>query len=119
MLSFFDSKESSKTASSGAMWENLTKPVMQKNIEKFRYQMNEKDIHLFESIAGDMLLNLGYELTMLNTKKPLHIYQQDISKFDKENDYQKQLFQQKITTQENHLRARREHFIKTLHEAYV
>ena len=119
MLSFFHSKESSKTASSGAMWENLTKPVMHQNIGKFRQQMKEDDIHLFESVAGDMLLNLGYELTILNTKKPLDISMQDISKFDKENDYQKQLFQQKIATQENHLRARREHFIKTLQEAYV
>lgn len=119
MLSFFDSRESSKTASSGAMWENLTKPIMHQNIGKFRHQMKEKDIHLFESVAGDMLLHLGYELVALNTKTALHISVQDISEFDKENDYQKQLFQQQIRTQENHLRAKREEFIKTLQEAYV
>lgn len=42
-------------------WENLSKPIMADNSNKFRKIMSKNDIKLFESVARKELLVLGYQ----------------------------------------------------------
>jgi hypothetical protein len=61
-LDYYHSEESHKTALSGVMWENVEKPVIADNFNKFRKELSAGDIQLFEQVAGSTLKKLGYEL---------------------------------------------------------
>ncbi len=62
MLDYAQSDESKETASSGAMWGNLVKPVMKENKQKFLRELSAGQISIFESVAGSTLVKLGYTL---------------------------------------------------------
>jgi hypothetical protein len=62
MLDYAQSDESKETASSGAMWGNLVKPVMKENKQKFLRELSPGQIAIFESVAGSTLVKLGYTL---------------------------------------------------------
>ena len=62
VMDYYKSGESKKTAQSGKMWENVEKPVISDNYNKFRKELSEEDILLFERVAGDTLVALGYSL---------------------------------------------------------
>lgn len=59
---YYRSKDSMITASSGRMWKNVTQPIMTGNFNKYKSNMSEEDLHLFEAIAGNTLITLGYTL---------------------------------------------------------
>lgn len=59
-MDYYHSEESHKTAHSGVMWENVEKPVIRNNYNKFRKELSPADIHIFEQVAGDTLEKLGY-----------------------------------------------------------
>lgn len=61
-MDFYRSDESKKTAQSGKMWENVEKPLIASNHGKFRNELADEDILLFEKVAGGTLLKLGYDL---------------------------------------------------------
>lgn len=89
LLEFFNSEESQKTAESGKMWENLARPIMRNNVEKFKKESLKNDIHIFESVASDMLLKLNYPLTILNETNKIQFDQEDILQFSRENEEKK------------------------------
>lgn len=60
MLNYFQSHESERTARAGKMWENLSKPVMASNKEKFLRELSAEQLNIFEQVAGNMLVDLGY-----------------------------------------------------------
>jgi hypothetical protein len=62
-MDYYHSEESHKTALSGVMWENVEKPVISDNFNKFKKELSSEDILLFEQVAGDTLQKLGYQLT--------------------------------------------------------
>lgn len=62
VLEYYKSAESQRTAISGHMWENVAKPVMKDNSNKFLKEMTHEDLVIYESVAGDMLERLGYTL---------------------------------------------------------
>lgn len=62
MLNYFESGESRRTAHAGKMWENLEKPVLRSNSQKFLKGLTREQLIIFESVAGDMLNALGYSL---------------------------------------------------------
>jgi hypothetical protein len=61
MLDYAESDESRITASSGKMWSNLTKPLMENNSKKYLKELSHDDLVIFESVAGDTLEKLGYK----------------------------------------------------------
>lgn len=61
VFDFYKTEEAKHTADAGKMWDNLVKPVIKTNTNKFLTQLTEEEILIFESIAGDMLDTLGYE----------------------------------------------------------
>jgi len=60
MLDYFRAEESKKTARSGAMWQNLSQPIMAGNYNKYPKELSPKEIKIFEIVAGDTLEKLGY-----------------------------------------------------------
>ena len=62
MLDFYKSNESKNTAEAGVMWENLKKPIIRNNFGKFRQVLSSFDIEVFETVAGETLKKLGYDL---------------------------------------------------------
>lgn len=59
-LSYYHSAESHKTALSGEMWQNVEKPLISNNFNKFKKELKPEDILMFEQVAGDTLEKLGY-----------------------------------------------------------
>jgi hypothetical protein len=59
---YYRSEDSMVTAASGRMWQNVAQPIMSGNFNKYKTNASPEDIHLFESIAGDTLTSLGYDL---------------------------------------------------------
>ncbi|HSI47748.1 MAG TPA: sulfotransferase [Ideonella sp.] len=65
MLDFHQSEEASKTAASGQMWANVKQPVMAGNSKKWLKGLTRDEIIDFESVAGDALGALDYELELV------------------------------------------------------
>lgn len=83
---FYKSDESKRTAEGGKMWENVTKPVMKNNYDKFLKELSAEDILIFEQVAGNTLTRLGYKLHMLKQGEAKVFTQADIAAFNAEND---------------------------------
>ncbi len=84
-MAYYQSEESSNTAKSGKMWENVVKPVMADNTGKYRKEMSEQEIKIFECVAGGTLTKLGYRLDFPESRK-LIFTQEELITFDKENE---------------------------------
>jgi len=61
-LQYYHSKEAENTASSGAMWQHVKEEVLSDNYNKYQHELSVDEIFLFEKVAGNTLLNLGYPL---------------------------------------------------------
>ena len=84
MLKYFNSEESIKTAKSGYMWKNLQYPVIKNNYNKYEKELSYHDIEIFERIAGDTLLALGYSV-ITDFKEKKEFTQDEIRKYDNQN----------------------------------
>lgn len=88
-LDYYHSEESHKTAHSGVMWENVEKPVIADNYNKFKKELSTEDILIFEQVAGDTLEKLGYSLTFPKTSE--HVFSdEEIQLFSELNKKLKQ-----------------------------
>ncbi|WP_299782614.1 sulfotransferase [uncultured Formosa sp.] len=88
MLTYYNSDESKKTASSGKMWKNISHPILKHNSNKFLNEMNADDLLLFESISGSTLTMLNYKLYANGIYKS--ISKKDIETYHVENELLKQ-----------------------------
>ena len=104
LLEYYDSNESIRTASSGEMWKNVAKPIITNNVGKFRNELTEKDVGIFENIAGEALELLGYSLTG-NSDLPVQEYSlEQLAYFDKQNlEMQKEIRQKASKDDLDHL----------------
>lgn len=84
VLDFYKSDESKKTAQSGKMWENVEKPLISTNHDKFKSEMTEEDIRIFEQVAGKTLARLGYKLCFPDGPG-ISLTKETIMKFEEEN----------------------------------
>lgn len=62
VMDYYKSRESENTAIAGKMWSNVTKPIIKDNTKKFLRELSSEDIAIFESVAGEVLQQLGYSL---------------------------------------------------------
>ena len=62
MMSFHTSHESKATAAAGEMWQNLEKPIMSDNKDKFHKELSPQEIEIFELMAHGVLTALKYPL---------------------------------------------------------
>jgi len=61
MLSYYTSIESKNAANSGDMWKNLRSPILKNNYKKYKVELTESEISIFENVAQDILHRLGYQ----------------------------------------------------------
>ncbi len=85
IFDFYKSSESIETARAGKMWQNLTKPILENNFNKYKNQLSREDILLFENIAGDTLKELGYVLDFPYDREKLKFSGEQILRFNREN----------------------------------
>jgi len=85
MLRYFESGESRKTAHAGKMWENLEKPVLSSNRQKFLKGLTREQLVIFESVAGDMLEGLGYALVTTHEERIDKFSPDMVESFEAEN----------------------------------
>jgi hypothetical protein len=85
MLSFHDSSDAVSTASKSQLWQNLDQPVMKDNSRKFLREMSEESVRIIESVAGDVLDQLGYERVFTQPGQEQVFTPEDLAGFDEEN----------------------------------
>ncbi len=85
MLEFHQSDEARRAAASNEMWGNVTQPIMAGNTRKFLREASEEDIRLFESVAGNVLTALGYDLARIPRGAKRIISEEDVGRFEAEN----------------------------------
>ena len=90
IFNYHESEESRNTSSAGKMWENVAKPILANNSKKYLQELTKEEIVIFESVAGEALELLGYELEFSDLSKNLQFSNEDISRFDKENQILKE-----------------------------
>lgn len=81
MLQYHQTKEAEKTAEAGKMWDNVRKPVMVNNSNKFLSQLSEEDVLIFESVAGETLQRHGYTPYFSHNKWIEKFSESDVSLF--------------------------------------
>ncbi|MGP1435315.1 MAG: sulfotransferase family protein [Phocaeicola sp.] len=91
VMDYYKSSESKHTAIAGKMWQNVIKPVLKNNSKKFLKEMSPNDICIFESVAGNVLKELGYEL-YTDSDKLCSFSEDEITLFMEENDRLKRKF---------------------------
>jgi len=89
MLDFHKTNEAQNAAKSSALWGNVTSPILSNNSKKYKKEMPEDDIRIFESVAGNVLDQLGYERDFITKGNELKFESHDIDEFNKENKRQK------------------------------
>ena len=112
VLNYYLSNESKKTAESGKMWENVTKPIIKNNTRKYVNELTGTELQIFESIASDVLEKLGYRRTV--SGNPVTFSEEQVKKFNEENKRLKQLA---IANADHHdllVRKSQNEFIETL-----
>ena len=77
MLEFYKNQSSYKT--DAVNLENLKKPLLVNNVQKWRNQMNSTDLRVFEGVSRSELVNYGYELategiTLSKSEQVYHRY---------------------------------------------
>lgn len=85
MLEFYKSDEARRAAESSELWSNVVRPIMTDNTRKFLRDASEGDIRIFESVAGDVLSALGYDLLYAPRGSEMTFSEVEIRRFDEEN----------------------------------
>ncbi|MEK6699920.1 MAG: sulfotransferase [Nitrospirota bacterium] len=85
MLEYHQAEEAKRTASASELWLNVTRPVMKNNSRKFLLEAGERDVRIFESVAGDVLDALGYDRVYVRKGEELRFTDAEIADFNAEN----------------------------------
>lgn len=113
VLNYFNSVESQHTAASGFMWQNVRKPIMANNTEKFKTLLSAQEIEWFERVAGQTLQDYGY--ACMTAASPQDFNADEIAAFDQDNARMK-----RETLRQGHLkidlskRQAQEDFVQTI-----
>lgn len=91
MLQYYRSDASKAAAAAGEMWKNLEKPVMKENTQKFLKELSADEIEIFEWVAKDTLVALGYPLYS-SLSQPSLVSAEMIRLYQEENAAFKQQF---------------------------
>ena len=96
-MDYYNSGESRSTAAGGEMWRNVTRPVMKHNTGKFMTEMSPDELAIFESVAGDTLVKLGYALVTPPSRLRTSFEEEEIRGFEEENARLKRAFAENMS----------------------
>lgn len=111
-LNYHQSHESRETANSGLMWQNVVKPVLADNQQKFLKELSEEDIRIFERVAGDTLVKLDYKLVYREDHSPFS--ESEIADFLEINTTSKAEFRSKLRPEDLAKRKGQEELLKSI-----
>jgi len=112
-LDYYHSEESHKTALSGVMWENVEKPVIRDNFNKYKKELTPNEIRIFEQVAGDTLQKLGYILDS-NEANVQDFSSEAINAFNEANKKLKQEARLKTKPEDLEKRRKQEELLKSV-----
>jgi len=117
LLAFHESVESKTTASSGELWKNVAKPILPENSGKYRKELTKEEILIFENVASDYLVKLGY--TLENQIDNPHVYSEiEIQEFELANVQMQEKARLNATEQERILRRKQEILISNIKKRF-
>lgn len=114
MLDFHKSNEAKNAASSSELWGNVTSPIIKNNSKKYKSEMSEADIRIFESVAGSVLDELGYERDLIKKGQEIQFSEQDLTEFNQINDYKKQEKMKSVDEGDKERRERQARLLKEI-----
>ncbi len=104
MLDFHKTNEAKNAAKSSALWGNVTQPIIKNNSNKFLLEMPLEDISIFESVAGSILDNLGYDRSCIAKGEEEQYSPEDIENFNEQN--RRKILQQLLCVDKNDIQRR-------------
>ena len=107
LLAYHKSTESIKTASSGELWKNVARPILPGNRGKYRSELSSEEIFIFENVAWEYLVKLGYVLEN-KIESPQVYTEKEILEFQKANSQWQAEARLNATEQERILRRKQE-----------
>lgn len=113
MLDFHKTSEAKNAAKSSELWGNVTSPILKNNSKKYKKEMSEDDVRIFESVAGGVLDCLGYERDHILRGEELKFDTDEIDSFNEKNKKQKMENMKKVDESD---KQRRERQAKLLEE---
>lgn len=114
IMEYYTSRESKNTAVAGKMWSNVTKPILKNNSKKFMNEFSSEDIRIFESVAGDVLTKLGYELVTPTDKLISCFSEEEVTHFSELNVQMKKAFRQKMDPADLEKRRKQEELLNRI-----
>lgn len=114
MMEFYDSQEAKNTAVASSLWENVNKPIMHHNFNKFLKELSEEQVRIFESVAGTELDELGYERVFVKKGEELQFTPEQITQFTVENERLKKEQAQKADPEDIENRRRQDQVLTDL-----
>lgn len=114
MLDFHRSEEAKRTASSSELWGNVVNPIMTSNSRKFLKEATESDISIFESVAGNVLDQLGYKRVLIQKGQELRFAPEEVKRLDSENKKLKEEALKKVDADDLKRRQRQENLLKEI-----
>jgi hypothetical protein len=114
MLEFYRSKEAKRAAESSTLWDSLTKPVIKNNTRKFLREVSREDITIFESVAGHVLDDLGYDRVYVKHGEEKNFSKNEIEQFNLENDKLKQTLMNTVNKEDLARRDRQAYFLNAI-----
>ena len=119
MLNYYKSDESKVTAQAGNMWNNLVKPLLKHNTQKFLHELSEEEILIFESIAGEVLVELNYPLVNRKEQLKKEFSPEEIETFNQENKKNKDAILENVKLDVEMRQAQEEFIHKLYNDFYV
>ncbi len=82
---FYRSRAAWEAAHASRLWENVEKPVMNSRVGRYRTGLSYDQIHVVESVARDVMEELGYPLDVLSVADPLEFTAEMVHQYDLAN----------------------------------
>ncbi len=108
MLAFHDSDEARNTAAASSLWENVTRPVIATNHDKFRDELADEEVRIVESVAGREMDELGYARILVERGQEETFAADRVAGFKKINERLKKLRVQTMEPEDAERRKRQD-----------
>lgn len=114
MHEFHKTEEAMNAAKSSTLWGNVTKPVMANNSKKYRKEMSDQELKIFESVAGHVLDELGYSRDLVEKGMEMKFSEMELQHFYNENKRLKALALENTDKEDLERRNRQNSILKEI-----
>lgn len=114
VFDFYHSEESRNTAVAGKMWENVARPILKNNSNKFKTELTPMEIAIFEKQAGGVLQQLGYTLENSDLLNGTPFSESELKEFNNENYRLKEIANQSSDPDGMKLREKQDLLLKEI-----